>query len=255
MAPAPTQKRSYLSYLSESPVDGLSQIYRRPFDGDEMPILYAVIARGTTVLANYAACQGNFTEVTEQVLMKIPPQNAKLTYSHGAYLFHYVSDERIIYMCITDDDFERSRAFAFLQEIKKKFTATYGSRVHTALPFAMNSEFSRVLAAQIRYFAQPLSDHTRMSEVQQDLEELNQIMVRNIESVSNRGERLELLIDKTEDLETTSLTFKKSSKSLARSMFMKNLKLIIILSIVVILVIYFIVSAACGGLDWNRCVK
>lgn len=103
MAPGPTQKRSYLSYLSESPVDGLGQIYRRPFDGDEMPILYAVIARGTTVLANYAACQGNFTEVTEQVLMKIPPQNAKLTYSHGAYLFHYVSDERIIYMCITDD--------------------------------------------------------------------------------------------------------------------------------------------------------
>lgn len=31
-----------------------------------------------------------------------------------------------------------------------------------------------------------------------------------------------------------SLTFKKSSKSLARSMFMKNLKLIIILSVVVI---------------------
>ena len=30
-----------------------------------------------------------------------------------------------------------------------RFTATYGSRVHTALPFAMNSEFSRVLAAQI----------------------------------------------------------------------------------------------------------
>ena len=68
-----------------------------------MPILYATIARGTTVLANFAACHGNFTEVTNQILPKVPPENTKLTYSHDSYLFHYISDERIVYLCITDD--------------------------------------------------------------------------------------------------------------------------------------------------------
>jgi len=48
-----------------------------------MAILFAVIARGTTVLAHHAGCAGNFIEVTEQVLAKIPPDNNKLTYSHG----------------------------------------------------------------------------------------------------------------------------------------------------------------------------
>ena len=48
-----------------------------------MPILFATIARGTTVLAKYASCAGNFTEVSEQILAKIPPDNSKLTYSHG----------------------------------------------------------------------------------------------------------------------------------------------------------------------------
>ena len=48
-----------------------------------MPILFAVVARGTTVLAKYASCAGNFMEVVEQVLGKISPENAKLTYSHG----------------------------------------------------------------------------------------------------------------------------------------------------------------------------
>ena len=65
-------------------------------------------------------------------------ENAKLTYSHGAYLFHYICENRIIYMCITDDNYERSKAFAFLSEIKKRFMIQYGERVYTALPYAMN---------------------------------------------------------------------------------------------------------------------
>lgn len=68
-----------------------------------MPILYSVVARGTTVLAKYASCPGNFTEVTDQILTKIPPENGKLSLSHGSYLFHYIWEDRIIYMCITDD--------------------------------------------------------------------------------------------------------------------------------------------------------
>jgi hypothetical protein len=68
-----------------------------------MPILFSVIARGTIVLTKHASCAGNFTEVTEQILTKIPPNNGKLTYSHGSYLFHYICENRIIYMCITDD--------------------------------------------------------------------------------------------------------------------------------------------------------
>ena len=68
-----------------------------------MPLLYSVVSRGTTVLSRFASCTGNFAEVTEQVLAQIGPDNSKLTYSHGAYLFHYLSEDRIIYLCISDD--------------------------------------------------------------------------------------------------------------------------------------------------------
>lgn len=168
-----------------------------------MAILFAVVARGSTVLAKHACFTGNFLEVTEQILAKIPSENNKLTYSHGrcdwhraallwmfsdvclfwcsdalllfsSYLFHYICHERIVYLCITDDvsvsaswalflcgsahtlscpsllqEFERSRAFGFLNEVKKRFQTTYGSRAQTALPYAMNSEFSSTLAAQM----------------------------------------------------------------------------------------------------------
>lgn len=69
-----------------------------------MPLLYSVVARSMTVLARYAICAGNFAEVTEQILGKINTNEAsKLTYSHASYLFHYITEAGIIYLCITDD--------------------------------------------------------------------------------------------------------------------------------------------------------
>ncbi|XP_033111887.1 vesicle-associated membrane protein 7-like [Anneissia japonica] len=217
-----------------------------------MSILFATVTRGTTVLARHAACQGNFAEVVEQILLKVSPENAKLTYSHGSYLFHYMTENRITYLCITDDDFQRSKAFMYLNEISRRFANTYGARAQTALPFAMNSEFSRVLSTEMMKFSED-KNGDKLTQVQNDLDELNRIMVKNIDTITNRGERLELLVDKTEDLESSSLTFKKTSKNLSRSMCLKNAKFTIILIIVIILVIYFIISASCGGLSWPKC--
>lgn len=218
-----------------------------------MPLLYSVVSRGTTVLAKYASCAGNFSEVTEQIIAKISPETPKLTYSHGSYLFHYIVEDDIIYLCITDDEFERGRAFSFLNEIKKRFQGTYGARAQTALPFAMNCDFSRVLATQMKYFSDS-KDHDTVSRVQGELDELKDIMVKNIDTVAARGERLELLVDKTENLSSSAVTFRKSSRNLARAMLLKNIKITVIIVATIIIILYFIVSASCGGLDWRNCV-
>uniref|UniRef100_K1RNJ1 Vesicle-associated membrane protein 7 n=1 Tax=Magallana gigas TaxID=29159 RepID=K1RNJ1_MAGGI len=180
-----------------------------------MPILFAVVSRGTTVLAKYASCAGNFTEVTEQILSKIGPEDSKLTYSHGSYLFHYISEDRIIYLCISDDDFERSKAFLFLNEVKRRFQTQYGVRAQTALPYSMNSEFSRVLASQMRYVTDKM-EPDKVEKVQGQVDELKGIMVKNIDNIADRGEKLELLVDKTEELNANAVSFKKSSRGLAR---------------------------------------
>ncbi|XP_063986409.1 vesicle-associated membrane protein 7 [Diachasmimorpha longicaudata] len=218
-----------------------------------MPLLYSVVARGPTVLAKYASCSGNFEEVTEQILSKIPPQNDKLTYSQGPYLFHYICEDRIIYMCISDDDFQRSRAFLFLNEIKRRFQASYGPGAQAALAYAMNTEFSRVLANEMRHYSES-KDIDTLSKVHGELDELKDIMVRNIDNIAMRGERLELLVNKTENLTASSVTFRKTSRNLARSLFWKNIKIYAIVGAVLIVGVYFIVSMFCGGLAWQKCV-
>ncbi|CAD7091107.1 unnamed protein product [Hermetia illucens] len=219
-----------------------------------MPILYSVISRGTTILAKFAECVGNFAEVTEQIIRKISSDNHKLTYSHGNYLIHYISENRIIYMCITDDEFERARAFLFLSDIKQRFIATYGLQVATAIAYAMNTEFSSVLATQMTYFSQS-NEVDAISRVHGQIDELKHIMVKNIDSIKDRGERLELLVNKTENLRNCSVSFRKQSRNLARQMFWKNVRMYVVVGLIIIFVIYVIISMACGGLAWQSCIK
>lgn len=219
-----------------------------------MPILYSVVSRGTTILAKYAECVGNFAEVTEQIITKIPLDNHKLTYSHGNYLIHYICENRIVYMCITDDEFERARAFLFLADIKQRFISTYGLQVATAIAYAMNTEFSTVLSRQMTYFSQS-REVDAISRVHGQIDELKNIMVKNIDSIKDRGERLELLVNKTENLRNCSVSFRKTSRNLARQMFWKNVRMYVIVGIIIIFILYVIISMACGGLAWQTCVK
>ncbi|XP_064543028.1 vesicle-associated membrane protein 7 [Drosophila montana] len=219
-----------------------------------MPILYSVIARGTTVLAKFAECVGNFAEVTEQIMGRIGIHNHKMTYTHGDYLIHYTCENKLIYMCITDNEFELPRAFLFLADIKQKFIQTYGLQVATAIAYAMNTEFSKILSQQMVYYSQSRDVET-LTRVHGQVDELKDIMIKNIDSLRDRGEKLELLVNKTENLSNNSVAFRKASRNLARQMFWKNIRIYVVVGLVIIFIIYVIVSMACGGLAWQSCIQ
>jgi len=79
-------------------------------------------------------------------------------------------------------------------------------------------------------------------------------MVQNIDTLATRGERLELLVNKTENLSASAVTFRKSSRNLARSLFWKNLKITVVAAVIAIVIIYFVVSVTCGGFTWSECI-
>ena len=51
-----------------------------------MTILYCVICRRDTVLAKYAARVGNFSEISDLVIARIPAEDGKMTYRWAAYV-------------------------------------------------------------------------------------------------------------------------------------------------------------------------
>lgn len=217
-------------------------------------IIYSLIARGKTVLAEFTVTGGNFPQITRVLLGKIDlSRDGKMSYVYDQHVFHYVVDEGIIYMCMCDDGSEGKRRvpFAFLDDIKDRFKATYGAMARTAIAFAMNEEFGRTLKAQMDHFNGPSGD--ALAGVNSKLDDVKNVMVQNIEMVLERGEKLELLVDKTEQLQTQAFQFNKSSRKLRSAMFWKKVKVYAMIFFVVALLIWIISMIACGGPAYVNC--
>jgi vesicle-associated membrane protein 7 len=216
-----------------------------------MPVLYALVSRGSVVLAEHAATSGNFVMVSRRILEKIPGQNGKMSYEYDKHVFHYIVEDEITYLCMTDAEFARRLAFAFLDDIKGRFKKTYADRAKSALAFAMNDDFGRVLKKQMDYYSNN-PDSDRVTHVRGEIDEVKNIMFSNIEKVIDRGEKISLLVDKTETLNKQSHQFKKNSGSLRHAMWVKNMKLnCIIFSVVMVLLLIILVSIC--GIDFKKC--
>ena len=83
---------------------------------------------------------------------------------------HYCDDLQV---------FDKSRAFLFLADIKQKFIFTYGLQVATAIAYAMNTEFSKVLAQQMTYFSMS-NEVDAITRVHGEIDEVKNIIVKNI---------------------------------------------------------------------------
>ena len=83
-----------------------------------MPIIYSVIARGSTVLAEYAAPRsGNVPSVAKDILTKLGMRDEKKTYAAEGVCFHCLVTRGIAFLCVASQDFGSIRPFAFLQSI------------------------------------------------------------------------------------------------------------------------------------------
>eukprot|EP01103_Thecamoeba_quadrilineata_P016130 TRINITY_DN5311_c0_g1_i1.p1 TRINITY_DN5311_c0_g1~~TRINITY_DN5311_c0_g1_i1.p1 ORF type:complete len:226 (+),score=40.21 TRINITY_DN5311_c0_g1_i1:42-719(+) len=210
-----------------------------------MPIIYALIARGSNILCEYSTSSGNFHLIAKKLLENISPYEPKKSYAYDHHIFNYLVDDEITYLCMSDEDFGQIVPFSFLNDIQNRFKAAYGNLGKTAAPFSMNEDFSRILQNQMTYFSTSQSS-TKIQKIKGDVDELKSVMVENIEKVVDRGERIELLVGQTETLQNHAIEFKKQSSILKKKMWWKNVKLLIILFFLLLIISYFIVAIFCG---------
>ena len=85
-----------------------------------------------------------------------------------------------------------------------------------------------------------------IGNVQQEIESVRGIMTENIERVLERGERIDLLVDKTDRLGVGAHDFRVRSRGLKRRMWWKNVKLMALLIVVVIFLLYLFIGFGCG---------
>ncbi|KAK4782630.1 hypothetical protein SAY86_007004 [Trapa natans] len=223
-----------------------------------MGILYGMVARGQTVLAEFS-CPTTITNagaISRQILEKLPSGNAdsNASFSQGRHIFHVMRTDSLTVLCMADDAFERRIPFSFLQEIHQRFEKTYGRAILSAAPYAMNDDFSRVLSQEMeRYSTDPDAD--RLNRLKGEMSQVKIVMINNIEKVLERGDRLALLVEKASTLQGNTLGFKRQSRRLRSTMWWGNFKLTGALLLILVIIIYIVLAFLCDGLLMHSCIS
>lgn len=145
--------------------------------------------------------------------------------------------------------FGRRIPFGFLVEIKKQFLARYDPKNtdFASLPPYGAADFNAQLKSlMVGYGTTQAGKDDAISNVQHDIDNVKGIMTQNIERVLERGERIDLLVDKTDRLGVGAHDFRVRSRGLKRQMWWKNAKLMVLLGVVIVFLIYLGVGFGCG---------
>jgi len=79
-------------------------------------------------------------------------------------------------------------------------------------------------------------------------------MIENIDKVLDRGERLELLVDKTANMQGNTFRFRKQARRFRSNVWWRNCKLTVLLILLLLVIIYIAVAFLCHGPTLPSCI-
>lgn len=198
-------------------------------------IIYALVANNgsNTPLAEIALAEGNFQLMALKLLAKVEKGASKSFTYENKYTFHYHNDNGFTFLCMTDAGLQNRTAYAFLFDVKDRFFDRYGPEAKEAIGLSANREFGEVLRTRMQYYNNdPTADKLRT--VKSNLEKTKDIMIENIDKVLARGEKIELLVKKTEHMSDSAVSLRKQAVKVKRHMWWKNVKLGVIAAVILI---------------------
>jgi vesicle-associated membrane protein 7 len=116
-----------------------------------------------------------------------------------------------------------------------QFTSVPSSSSSDETPsYGFQGSFGPTISALMHTYntSPPVDELTR---AQTELNQVKDIMVQNVEQILSRGERIELLVDKTDAMAGQATAFRRGARNIRREMWWRNSK-VVALSVIVALV-------------------
>jgi vesicle-associated membrane protein 72 len=232
-------------------------------------LIYSFVAKGIVVLAEHTSYSGNFSTIAVQCLQKLTSNSRKYTYSCDGYTFNYLIDNGFVFLVVADESSGRSMPFVFLERVKDDFNKRYGASIRNeethpladddddeddflfedrfSIAYNLDREFGPKLKEHMEYCMTHPEEISKLSKLKAHISEVKGIMMDNIEKVLDRGEKIELLVDKTENLQFQADSFQRQGRSLRRKMWLHNLRLKLMLGAAIFALLVLLWLVACGG--------
>lgn len=137
-----------------------------------------------------------------------PGQRQSIT--HESYVVHcYVRSDGLAGSVVTDQEYPSRVAFVLLTQVLDEFTNEYGNswRDNTQ---AYTMTFAPLEEYLVKYQDPAAAD--KVTKIQKDLDDTTQILHKTIDSVLERGVKLDNLVERSDDLSKQSKMFYKQAK-------------------------------------------
>jgi vesicle-associated membrane protein 7 len=175
-------------------------------------IIYSVIAldNNPTPLAEASLAEGNFNMLALKLLTKIKKNTSASYVYENKYIFHYNNENEVTFLCMTDAAFHNRTAYAYLFDIKDKFFDKYGTSASSLPGYGANREFADIMKGKMQFYNSDQGSTDKLKTVRENIERTKDIMIENIDKVLARGEKIELLVNKTQQLSDSSVSMRKT---------------------------------------------
>ncbi|XP_028799366.1 vesicle-associated membrane protein 727 [Neltuma alba] len=231
-------------------------------------LVYSFVAKGTVVLAEHTSYSGNFSTIAVQCLQKLPSNSSKYTYSCDGYTFNFLIDNGFVFLVVAGESIGRSVPFVFLERVKDDFKQRYGESIKNegahpladdedddeflfedrfSIAYSLDREFGPRLKEHMQYCMNHPEEMSKLSKLKAQITEVKGIMIDNIEKVLDRGEKIELLVDKTESLQFQADSFQRQGRQLRRKMWLQSLQMKLMMGGGILIIIVILWAIACGG--------
>ncbi|ORC92782.1 putative vesicle-associated membrane protein 713 [Trypanosoma theileri] len=209
-------------------------------------ILYALVASAEGIpLAEYHASSSTHGENAKKVLASIKGailERKCLGYNGYSYdiLPHR---DGTVYMSVTEDSCNRAISFRFLDAARRRCHA------HRGNPVALASELKK----EVDFFND--TQRTKICEIRSEIAQVKEEMVRNVDKLMYRSDRLDTLLIKSSALEDESSLFRQNARELKRQLLCRRILLCTVVAVIVIGLIFVLVLSICSkdGVNFHRC--
>jgi len=235
-----------------------------------MPILYSLISRGVHVLCDWTAAgvEGNFSLVSRLLLRKLQPDGpTRCSYLYNHCVFHYITHASFVYLCMTDGAFPSEPAFAYLAALQSTFLSQHAADCQTVVAYSYQVIFQPAFDSLAQHYnTPPLSHHhhsttpstpSHTHPAQQQPSTVQHVMVANLERILERGERIELLVQKASTMEEPAvrLVLDRDEGRTRRKQKVQRgtCRIAAVLAVFLGAVLYVSLTMACGGPKLPKC--
>jgi vesicle-associated membrane protein 7 len=136
---------------------------------------------------------------------------------------------------------ETDVAFSFLADLKKKFLATYDNqKIQSSYSYQLKNFSEEIHKLSDFYIKNPQS---KLAMLKNNINQTSEIMHENVEKLFQRNEKLDITIQKSNNLLGTSDVFYKNIHRMKMKQKYKNIKILaffILILLVIGLILYFI---------------